>query len=60
MACVSEGLALHPRIALNLFRGADRLCVLSPSSLGDLQTCDTTPKDSSFSDAFKSENKMRS
>lgn len=51
LACVSVGLGLHPRIALNLFCGADRLCVLSLLSLGDLQTHDTAPKDSSFSDA---------
>lgn len=49
MACVSVGLGVHPRIALNLFCGEYRLCVLS--LLGDLQTHDTTPMDSSFSDA---------
>lgn len=51
MACVSMGLGLHLRITLNLFCGADRLCVLSLLSLGDLQTHGTTPKNSSFSDA---------
>lgn len=44
-ACLCASFSVHPRLALNLFCSVGRLCVLSSSGMGDLQTHDTTPKD---------------